>query len=73
MRKSSILLLLLLLLPMVMVAQDRINLMNGQIVEAKVLGQSSLEVRYQVRKKDRLIERYGTHRWRVQRNGQPGP
>jgi hypothetical protein len=57
MRKSSILLLLLLLLPMGMVAQDRINLMNGQIVEAKVLGQSSLEVRYQVRKKDRLIER----------------
>lgn len=38
-------------------AQDRINLMNGQILEGKVLGQSSLEIRYQVRKGDRLIER----------------
>lgn len=57
MRNSHVLLSLLLLMPMVMVAQDRINLMNGQVVEAKVLGQSSLEVRYQVRKKDRLIQR----------------
>lgn len=38
-------------------AQDRINLMNGQVLEGKVLGQSTLEIRYQVRKKDRLIER----------------
>ena len=38
-------------------AQDRINLMNGQILQGKVLGQSSLEIRYQVRKGDHLIER----------------
>ena len=37
--------------------QDKINLMNGQILEGRVLGQSTLEVRYQVKKKDRLIER----------------
>lgn len=38
-------------------AQDKINLMNGQIVEGRVLGQSTLEIRYQVRKGDHLIER----------------
>jgi hypothetical protein len=50
---------LLLLLPLHLLssAQDKINLMNGQIIEGRVLGQSTLEVRYQVRKKDRLIER----------------
>lgn len=38
-------------------AQDKINLMNGQILQGKVLGQSTLEIRYQVRKGDRLIDR----------------
>ena len=38
-------------------AQDKINLMNGQVLEGKVLGQSTLEVRYQVPKGARLIER----------------
>ncbi|MBK9422305.1 MAG: hypothetical protein IPN44_14830 [Flavobacteriales bacterium] len=38
-------------------AQDRINLMNGQVLEGKVLGQSTLEIRYQVPKGARLIER----------------
>ncbi len=31
--------------------------MNGQILEGRVLGQSTLEVRYQVRKGDHLIDR----------------
>ncbi len=57
MRTPFILLVLHLLLPRVASAQDKINLMNGQVIEGRVLGQSSLEVRYQVRKKDRLIER----------------
>lgn len=55
MRLSLLLLFFLPLLPAW--AQDRINLMNGQVLEGKVLGQSTLEIRYQVRKKDRLIER----------------
>ncbi|MCI1752436.1 MAG: hypothetical protein LKM36_06055 [Flavobacteriales bacterium] len=38
-------------------AQDKINLMNGQILEGKVLGQSTLEIRYQVPKGARLVER----------------
>lgn len=38
-------------------AQDKINLMNGQILEGRVLGQSTLEIRYQVRKGERLLER----------------
>lgn len=38
-------------------AQDRINLMNGQVLEGKVLGQSTLEIRYQVPKGARLVER----------------
>lgn len=38
-------------------AQDRINLMNGQVIEGRVLGQSTLEIRYQVKRGDRLIER----------------
>lgn len=37
--------------------QDRINLMNGQVLEGKVVGQSSLEIRYLVPKKSRLVER----------------
>ncbi len=57
MRTPFILLVLHLLLPRVASAQDKINLMNGQVIEGRVLGQSSLEVRYQVRKKDRLIGR----------------
>ena len=36
----------LLLLPLICKAQDHINLMNGQILEGRVLGQSSLEIRY---------------------------
>lgn len=55
MRPSLLLLFLLPLLPAW--AQDRINLMNGQVLEGRVLGQSTLEIRYQVSKKDRLIER----------------
>lgn len=38
-------------------AQDKINLMNGQVIEGRVLGQSTLEIRYQVRKGERLLER----------------
>jgi hypothetical protein len=39
-------------------AQDRILLMNGQIIEARVLGQSSLEVRYEeLGRKGRVKER----------------
>jgi len=42
---------------MVAGAQDRILLMNGQTIKGRVLGQSSLEVRYQIPKGARLIER----------------
>lgn len=38
-------------------AQDKINLMNGQVLEGKVVGQSTLEIRYLVPKRGRLIER----------------
>ncbi|MCB0772082.1 MAG: hypothetical protein KJZ58_05625 [Flavobacteriales bacterium] len=38
-------------------AQDKINLMNGQVLEGKVVGQSTLEIRYLVPKKDRWVER----------------
>ncbi|MFT3884992.1 MAG: hypothetical protein QM724_06035 [Flavobacteriales bacterium] len=41
----------------VLPAQDRINLMNGQVLEGRVIGQSSLEIRYQVPKGARLLER----------------
>lgn len=37
--------------------QDKINLMNGQVLDGKVIGQSSLEIRYLVPKKSRLVER----------------
>lgn len=37
--------------------QDKISLMNGQLLEGKVIGQSSLEIRYLVPKKNRLVER----------------
>ncbi|HRF79882.1 MAG TPA: hypothetical protein PL070_07320 [Flavobacteriales bacterium] len=41
-----------------LVAQDRILLMNGETVEGKVLGQSTLEVRYlQTRKNGTVRER----------------
>ncbi len=53
-----ILLLLSLTLCLVTVrAQDKINLMNGQVLEGQVLGQSSLEIRYMVPKKHKRIER----------------
>lgn len=39
-------------------AQDKILLMNGELIQAKVLGQSTLEVRYlETRKNGRQIER----------------
>ncbi len=38
-------------------AQDKINLMNGQVLEGKVVGQSTLEIRYLVPKKSRMVER----------------
>ena len=50
-------LLFLLLLASDVYGQDRILLMNGQTIHARVLGQSTLEVRYQVPKGARLIER----------------
>ncbi|MCC6839988.1 MAG: hypothetical protein IT230_07505 [Flavobacteriales bacterium] len=46
-----------LLLALSVHAQDKINLMNGQVLEGKVVGQSSLEIRYVVPKKQRLVER----------------
>ncbi|HEY0978625.1 MAG TPA: hypothetical protein VGE21_14225 [Flavobacteriales bacterium] len=49
--------LFLVLVPMLSVAQDRINLMNGQVLQGRVLGQSSLEIRYQVPKGARLLDR----------------
>ena len=48
---------LVLLVPLASSGQDKILLMNGQTIETRVLGQSSLEIRYQVKKKDRLLER----------------
>jgi hypothetical protein len=38
-------------------AQDKISLMNGQEFEAKVIAQSTLEIRYLVPKGARLVER----------------
>jgi hypothetical protein len=38
-------------------AQDKINLMNGQVIEGRVLGQSTLEVRYLLPKGNRFVER----------------
>ena len=38
-------------------AQDKINLMNGQVLEGKVIGQSSLEIRYLVPGKHKRVER----------------
>lgn len=38
-------------------SQDKINLMNGQVLEGKVIGQSTLEVRYLVPKKFKMVER----------------
>lgn len=38
-------------------AQDRINLMNGQVLEGQVVGQSSLEIRYLVPKRRGMVER----------------
>ncbi len=53
----AFLLFTLLPLGLLCAAQDKINLMNGQILEARVLGQSSLEIRYEVKRGDRLIQR----------------
>lgn len=50
-------LLFLLPLHLICTAQDKINLMNGQILEGRVLGQSTLEIRYEVKRGDRLIQR----------------
>src|SRR5690606_39942990 len=38
-------------------AQDKINLMNGQVLEGRVIGQSSLEIRYLVPHKHKRVER----------------
>ena len=38
-------------------AQDKINLMNGQVLEGQVIGQSSLEIRYLVPNKHKRVER----------------
>ena len=38
-------------------AQDRINLMNGQVLGGKVIGQSTLEIRYVVEHGHRMVER----------------
>ncbi|MGB3527171.1 MAG: hypothetical protein WBB32_14515 [Flavobacteriales bacterium] len=38
-------------------AQDKINLMNGQVLEGQVIGQSSLEIRYLVPHKHKRVER----------------
>ena len=38
-------------------AQDKINLMNGQVLEGKVIGQSTLEIRYLLPKKHKMLER----------------
>jgi hypothetical protein len=38
-------------------AQDQINLMNGQVLEGRVVGQSTLEVRYLVPRGQRMVER----------------
>lgn len=40
-----------------LLGQDHILLMNGQTIEGRVLGQSTLEVRYQLRKGQRLVQR----------------
>ena len=53
--------LLLLLFVMALIGlvrgQDKINLMNGQVLEGKVIGQSTLEIRYLVPKKHKMMER----------------
>lgn len=38
-------------------AQDKILLMNGQVIEGQVVGQSSLEVRYLAKRRNSLLER----------------
>ena len=50
-------LLVLLSLCLPATAQDRINLISGKVIEGRVLGQSSLEIRYQERRGHRLLER----------------
>ena len=44
--RAAILVLLLVIQALQGVAQDRILLMNGQVLEGRVLGQSTLEIRY---------------------------
>ena len=38
-------------------AQDTINLMNGQLLNGKVIGQSTFEIRYLVPRRGKLVER----------------
>lgn len=38
-------------------AQDTINLMNGQVLGGKVVGQSTLEIRYLVPRRGKMVER----------------
>lgn len=55
---QALVILFLLMFGRPLMAQDRILLMNGETVEGKVLGQSTLEVRYlQTRKNGKVRER----------------
>jgi len=38
-------------------AQDTINLMNGQLLSGKVIGQSTMEIRYLVPRRGKMVER----------------
>ncbi|MBL7964479.1 MAG: hypothetical protein JNM31_11635 [Flavobacteriales bacterium] len=54
---SGRLLLPFLLLPMLAAAQDRILLMSGHVVDCRLLGASTLEIRYEIQRKDKLLTR----------------
>ena len=57
-RRMRIILFLLLLASVSGVrAQDTINLMNGQLLSGKVIGQSTMEIRYLVPRRGKLVER----------------
>ncbi|MBL0043933.1 MAG: hypothetical protein IPP33_05825 [Flavobacteriales bacterium] len=60
---------LLLVLPLILdiQAQDKINLMNGQVVDRKVLGQSTLEHPLPSAQEGPVDFSRRTHRRRVQR------
>lgn len=56
MRIRISLIVLALLSSVITFAQDRILLMNGQVIEAKVLGQSTLGIRYQIFKRSGKVK-----------------